>query len=303
MWTTLMASQTTAHLFAILQGKQEVRLLPLHQSLQTQISALFESQESAFRSEDAEELDFDPSLRPDEDQIIRIPAFVLPDAIRSALENPLGVTPLSFSPETADRIVGLFVGGLAPNLKVLLQTFNRRQMLTASGLSIILRGDTFRRLDEPGLVLDSRLSAVVDGGDLFLRSYTQAARVLDLTEYYQEATDEEITEFAGSERLYCEDLDGMKAAADTWVRRKVAILAKSGVMAQLSPKKAKTIAAEFKISIGIKRVGGKDRIVLPQDRQALKELLRFLDEDYYKSALSDARYVSHSKRKLAAAGS
>jgi hypothetical protein len=82
------------------------------------------------------------------------------------------------------------------------------------------------------------------------------------------------------------------------VRRKVAILSKSEVMAQLSPKKARSVAETFGLAIAVKRIDGKDRIILPVDRRALKDLLRFLDEDYYKSALSDTRYVSHSKRKI-----
>ena len=293
-----MPAYTGSHLFAILHGKQEVKRLPLHQNLQAPIRALFQGQEAAFRSDDAEELDFDPSLRPDEDQIIRIPNFSVPDAVRSALENPLSVDVLSFSSASAERVVGLFVGQLKPKVKVLFQTFNRRQVLTTGGFSVVLRGDTFQRLEEPGLILDGRLSAVIAGSDLFIRNYAQAARVLDLTEYYREATDNEITEFVGDERLHCDDPDVLKTVADTWVRRKVAILAKSGVLAKLSPKKAKTIGAEFGVVVGIKRIGGKDRIVLPEDRLALKELLRFLDEDYYKSPLSDAKYVSHSKRKL-----
>jgi hypothetical protein len=260
---------------------------------------MFASQAIAFRSSDAEELDFDPSLRPDEDQIIRIHGFRVPDAIQSALTNPLSVETLAFSTANVERIAGLFVGSLEPTPTVAFQSFNRRQMLMTNGFSIILHGDTFRRLEEPGLILDSRLAALIDGDSLFLRSYAQASRVLDLTNYYSEATNEEIAEFLESDRLHCEDVAALKDAADTWVRRKIAILRRSGAVSQLAPRKVKTAGAEFDVTIVIKRVNGKDTIVLPGDRASLKDLLRFLDEDYYKSPLSDARYVSHSKRKLA----
>jgi hypothetical protein len=290
--------QTTQHLFAVLQGKEEVRRIPLQQSLQEAIGGLFASQTEAFRSTEEEVLAFDPSLRPAEDQIIRIGSFHLPDQIREALSNPMGVTPIAFSAESTDRIVGLFVGDLQPAVRVRFQAFSRRQMLTTSGLSIILSGNTFRRLEEPGLILDNRLCAVVEGTDLFIRTYAAAARVLDLTNYYREATDDEIDEFIGNDRLHCDDVAGLKAAADTWTRRKVAILLKSGVLASVSARRAKEIGAEFKVAITLRKTGGKERIALPTSRRELKDLLRFLDEDYYKSPLTKTRYLSHSKQKL-----
>jgi hypothetical protein len=294
-----MPDQATQHLFAVLRGKQEIRRIPLQQDLQSAVSSLFATQAAAFRSPDDEVLAFDPSLHPGEDQVIKIGAFSVPSQIQQALENPMNVASIAFSAQSVDQIVGLFVGQLQPTLHVRFQAFSRRQMLTTSGLSIILSGNTFKRLEEPGLVLDNRLCALIEGSDLFIRTYAPAARVLDLTSYYREATDEEIDTFAGHERLRCEDTSTLKTAADTWTRRKIALLLKSGLIDSVSPRKAKKLAAEFDVSVLVKKVGGKDKILLPTDRHALKDLLRFLDEDYYKSPLTKTRYVSHSKRKLA----
>src|SRR5687767_1340772 len=72
-----MPDHTTQHLFAILHGKEEIRRIPLQQNLQEVIGGLFASQAEVFRSEDEEVLAFDPSLRPAEDQIIRIGGFDL----------------------------------------------------------------------------------------------------------------------------------------------------------------------------------------------------------------------------------
>src|SRR5690606_10765830 len=110
-----------------------------------------------FHAADAEVLEFDPSLKPAEDQIIRIGGFALPESISDALNDPISVSPFSFSADTADKIAGLFVGRLAPEPSVLFQVFSRRQVLSSTGWSLILSDDTFRRLEEPGLVLDSRL--------------------------------------------------------------------------------------------------------------------------------------------------
>ena len=38
------------------------------------------------------------------------------------------------------------------------------------------------------------------------------------------------------------------------------------------------------------------KIVLPESPSELRKLLRFLDEDYYESPLTQTQYVSNSKR-------
>jgi len=38
------------------------------------------------------------------------------------------------------------------------------------------------------------------------------------------------------------------------------------------------------------------KIILPTNPTQLRRLLRFLDEDYYESALSQTRFLSNSKR-------
>lgn len=299
MLTTQRPSVTAGHLFAVLQGK-EVRRLPLQQTLQGQLAALFESQSLEFLWEGIEVIPFDPSLRPDEDQVLQIDNFALPEAITAALRNPLSVPTLAFSVDGLESIAGLFVGEIEPTPRVLFQAFTRRQMLRTSGLSIILSNDTFRRLEEPGLVLDSRLCAVVQGTDLFIRSFAPAARVLDLASYYREATDEELKVFTSNAHLHCEDDAAIQAVADSWVRRTVAILVKSGLLDNISARKARDVASTFDVSIEIKRVNGREKIVLPMDRAGLKDILRVLNDDYYLSALTTTRYVSHSKRRLPA---
>jgi len=259
---------------------------------------VFQTQAAEFTGPSIELLDFDPSLRPDEAHIIRIPQFVLPAPIRAAMENPLGVEPLGVTSETLGQIAGLFVGDLEPAISVRIQSFDRRQVLTAKGLSMILDGNTLRRLAEPGLALDITLSALIEGSDLFLRSYTRAKRVLDLTTYYREATDAELDKFSSHAKVHC-DLASLKKVADSWIRRKVALLLDSPDFKVLSPRKAAGVARKFNLRLAIKKEDGEEHIVIPtEDRKALKDLLRFLDEDYLESPLSGSRFVSHSKRKL-----
>jgi hypothetical protein len=294
-----MDNQEATQLFAVLNDAQRsVRRLPVTQALQGTVRTVFVHQTNQFKPPDAELLDFEPSLRPDESHIIRIADFMLPTPIIAALQNPLGVEVLDAAGDLLTQIAGLFIGELEPSVLVRVQSFDRRQVLTARGLSIILSGGTFRKLEEPGLALDTILSALVVGTDLFIKSYNRARRVLDLTEYYREATDAEIDKFASNAKVYCDNLETLKGVADSWVRRKVALLLDSPSFNELSPRKAVKIADKFNVKLAIRKTEGKERIVLPSDRKSLKELLCFLDEDYWESPLSGTKFVSHSKRKL-----
>src|SRR2546422_7844652 len=108
MLRTPMPSQDTTQLFAVLSDDQRtVRRLPVAQALQSVVRSVFQTQAAEFTGPSIELLDFDPSLRPDEAHIIRIPQFVLPAPIRAAMENPLGVEPLGVTSETLGQIAGL----------------------------------------------------------------------------------------------------------------------------------------------------------------------------------------------------
>ena len=52
------------------------------------------------------------------------------------------------------------------------------------------------------------------------------------------------------------------------------------------------------IPVVYQNVDGREVLVLPNGKKDLKTLLRFLDEDYYKSPLSKTNYLSNSKRAI-----
>jgi hypothetical protein len=58
----------------------------------------------------------------------------------------------------------------------------------------------------------------------------------------------------------------------------------------------KAVAIEFNIALELVQDAGAEMIKLPATKAELKTLLRFLDEDYYKSPLSKVQYLTNSKR-------
>jgi len=119
-----------------------------------------------------------------------------------------------------------------------------------------------------------------------------------MSSYYQEATDNDIKSFSALKELHVDNADELVAASDTWVRRKVWLVMQSNILGKVPPSDIKAIAAEFKIPVEYVNHGGIEKLKLPGDKKSLKTLLRFLDEDYYKSPLSKTNYLTNSKRAV-----
>jgi hypothetical protein len=118
-------------------------------------------------------------------------------------------------------------------------------------------------------------------------------RVFDLSEYFNEATAEEITTFASHEKLDVANIAEFVAGASAPVRKKIALIRQSGILEKFTTEQIVAAAQNFNVVINTSQEG---KITLPSNGTELRRLLRFLDEDYYKSPLSETHYISNSKR-------
>lgn len=181
---------------------------------------------------------------------------------------------------------------------VYLQSFDRRRVISSAGFSIFHARDTYKRIEGSGLTLDSKLAAKLRGTKLSFFSFFHVRQIFDMSDYFQEATDNDIKQFAELPELHVEDLNELMAASDSWVRRKVWLVMQSNILGKVPPNDIKAIAAEFGIPVEYIAQEGLEKIKIPGDRKSLKTLLRFLDEDYYKSPLSKTNYLTNSKRAI-----
>ena len=83
------------------------------------------------------------------------------------------------------------------------------------------------------------------------------------------------------------------AGANTVIRRKIALIKQSGVLEKFTTEQIVGTAQTFNVAIQTTEDG---KIILPTNPTQLRRLLRFLDEDYYESPLSQTRFLSNSKR-------
>lgn len=291
-----MAAEARYNFFASLEdhGQQEIRHVRVEQSLQEELHDVLKQQGDDLIN--AEEVPFDGRYQPTEDEVFFIEGFALPADMLTAIQKPTSAAPLDRdTAERWDALKAFFAGRQVSNGKVeaTFQAFDRRRSL-AHARSIIIRKETFSRLEDPGLILDSRAVAVFRNDRLYFRSYINARRVLDLSHYYRTATDDDVRKFTKVPQLEFEDAAQFAASADASVRRKIALIADSKILETVPSAKIQKAAAAYGLTLSVK----SGRLSIPANKKDLKAVLRFLEENYFTSELSGTRFLTSSKRPV-----
>ncbi|MFC4308259.1 Kiwa anti-phage protein KwaB-like domain-containing protein [Steroidobacter flavus] len=277
-----------------------IRRIDVAQDVQNELSSLFATQQAEFMEGIVETIPLDGAYTPEPHELMYIDGFDDVDNIDDAIREPIAVSPLDVSPQSIDCIVGLFSGEILQggSTRALLQVFDKRRSLARSGYTVIHRDQTFRKLTEPGLTFDSSLSATLEGGRLCFRSLFKVRRLFDVDGYFKEATNEDLQQFSQHALIEAAPELNLTGMADTWIRRKVALISASGLLNVTTAESIKQKAAMFDLQLTVVGAGDAAKVQLPANKKDLKTLLKFLNDDYYESPLTETRYVSSSKRKL-----
>ncbi|SFS27656.1 Kiwa anti-phage protein KwaB-like domain-containing protein [Pseudomonas sp. NFACC42-2] len=284
------------NLFALMDvpGARLIRF-PLSVDLSADISTVFNDQHTEFFRGVDTIIPFDGRYTPEEGELLEIPDFADVDGLLAAVANPLSVDQYDPNTHSLDLVRAIFTGiEVAGVPRVLVQIFERRRLIARAGLMLFFANNQFQKMSESGLSLDTKLLAVLEGTNLKFQSFHFAKRVFDLSEYFREATNEEVTTFAGHEKLAVQDVQVFLAAAGPQIRKKISLIRQSAVLENYSTDQIVAVAASMQFPLALSDDG---RIIVPDNNTELRKLLRFLDEDYYESPLSNTRFISNSKRK------
>lgn len=249
--------------------------------------------------EDKNGVPFDGRYKPDEDELLFIDGFILPDEIKEAIRNPMGVTAYQKEGGSFPEIKMIFVGTYTrlnggESFQVAFQRFRKEQYISTNGFNLYFTNNTFRRERNYGISVSDRVDCYYADGKLQFTSYFYAKQIFDLREFYRSATDQEVEAFASNGLLFIENPERFKAMADTWVRRKIASINDTGVLNQYSASQIKKLAK--KSGVDIEEQNG--RVVLPSEKEQIKIVLGFLDEEAYRGPFSKITYLANSKRKI-----
>lgn len=267
--------------------------------VQVEMTLYLEGQ-AMFFDRPREVIEFDGKYKPDEDELLIIREFEDIDSLAVAISNPITIPVAEPASLDFEQIKALFFGRVESGgvISIYLQSFDRRKLINDTGFSIFHSQNVYKKIEGTGLTLDNKVSAKLKGSELSFFSFFHVSRMFDLTEYYQEATDTDIVAFSTIPQVAVNNQQALIDASDHWVRRKLWLIKQSGILERVPPSDIRRIAAEFNIQISYQSTADIEKMIMPADKKELKTLLRFLDEDYYKSPLSNANFISNSKRPV-----
>ncbi len=289
------------NLFALVNsgGVLQVRRIHLHGKLQKKITDLLTQQEKFFFVGIDEEVTFDGDWKPEDHQLLVIKDLQEISLMVAAIkDNASSYDALDLANFEKNPIKALFSGYKTDNaVTVQIQSFMSSQMLLRNKIPVIglQKGNTFSELTEPMFTMSNRLVAVIHNDKLKFKSFFNLRTVFDLSDIYQEATEDDLDEFAQHNLLSCEDLEKFKDNADSSVRKMVHLIVKEDLISHYGVQKITNIAENFpEVNISI----SKNKIQLPDNKKELKILLKFLLDNIFEAPLSGINYQTNSKRPM-----
>lgn len=248
---------------------------------------------------DKEKVEFDGSYKPDQDEFLCISNIQLPDEIKDAIRDPLGVSAYESVNGEYPAIKAIFVGELTEGdetekFDVAFQRFRREQYISTNSINLFWSNNSFRREKEFGLSISDSVDCYYTDEQLLFTSFFFARQVFDLSGFYRSATTPEVVAFTSNDILSIENADAFEAMANTSIRRKIAMINDSGVLQSFSAIEIKRLVQKAGIDLTVKN----KQIVIPNNKEQVKVILGFLDEEAYKGPFSQNTFLANSKRKV-----
>lgn len=240
-----------------------------------------------------ERIKFDGKYKPENDEILCISDFDIPEDVFSAIEEPAGIKTFIPDEYANECIRSIFVGEKKEDkIKIAFQKFKKDQYISMKGFNLFFDKETFREEKRFGISISDCVDCIYDDGDLQFESYYMARQIFDLREYYRIATDEEVESFTKIKSINFENEDIFKRQSDSIVRKKIASIMDSKVLNKYSANDIKNIGKSTGVEIKVRN----KKIVIPEDKKKMKILLGFLDEEVYKGVFSKDTFITNSKR-------
>ena len=280
-------------------GNDSIMRIEIDAKTQKSICETFAEAVQSLTSE-KEKVEFDGRYKPEQDEILHISNFQLKDDIKDAVRNPIGVTAYEKTNGEHPAIKAVFVGekvdeGDTEKFSVAFQRFRKEQYISTSNFNLFWSNNTFRHEKSYGIrISDSIDCFYAPDEELQFTSFYYARQVFDLSGYYRSATTQEVTSFTSNESLCFENAQDFENLANSSIRRKIAAINDSEVLKKYQAIDIKRLAQKAGISITVKN----KQIVIPNDKEQIKVILGFLDEEAYRGPFSQITYLANSKRKV-----
>jgi len=284
-------------LFALTHSSQNnIFRFPLSGPLQIQLQTEFNRQENDFLSNIDEEVPFNGYYTPNEGEIIIIDNFRDSFSLKDAIDSPLSVPLYDNKSTDLASIKALFWGSSIEKGRILIQKFSQNSIISVDRVAFFFSGNTFTKIDSEGVSIEKKLCAVIeDDGSIKFSSFHFLRQIFDMSDYFKDATDTDVSSFANSAALNISDKKKFSESANQFIRKKISSILQSGLLDKIDTSHLQKTSSKFGVDVKICSAG---KIIIPEDKGELRKLLKLLDEDYFESCLMNSPYLSSSKRPI-----
>jgi len=280
-------------LFAILQpqkGETPIRAIELNRSDFDSLYSMFSQELWKLKTN---VISFSGEYKPEFDESLEIKGFKLPEYVKEATDNPLGVDSLTIEDGEIEKLKAVFlVKQSEDEYRIFCQKFKKNQYLSQNFLKVFWDKNTVHSVNKPGINITNAVDCYYEDGSLFFKSYYIANQIFDLNEYYREATREDLEKFANLDVIAIENDVEELEEMNKWTRKKIATILDSGVLEKNNIKNILKFANELNIEFEIKN----KKILFPADKQKQRNILKFLCDEIFRGNLSDNIYETNSKK-------
>lgn len=274
------------NLFALLKDEQ-IKRISINQEIQRQLDDYIK--DSIHQFVNKERIDFDGQYKPENNQILLISDYNL------NYLNKLVIDAEILLKNDIEQIKCIIFFYNKNKNQIGFQIFDNRKIINPSKFSLIYDSNTFSRLNSKGITISNTIDVLFDNNQLLFVSYHNASRVFDLSKYYREASDAEIEKLRNSDVIeFSQDIDNNQF--DSIMRKKLFLIQKNNVLEKVKSQfdEVRKYASNFDIG----ECFNNDRIILPKDKKILKNLINFLNDDLFKSPITNLLYETNSKKSL-----
>ena len=247
-------------------------------------------------SKDRKERPFDQNWNNDEDEIAYVNVPESETLFDDILESP-GIDLESISPNDIGQIRGLAVIHKRDGSEVILiQRFRYAQLFQQiNKLAFVYDRRSFVRLEAPGFHIDSKLVCIVEDNLIKFDSITNLGAIIDTSEIYEFASDPFIKNFIFEydHLFYVSNIDTVLRNINRNSRKYISSIVLEETLERATVDAIKESAKETGLPIQMKQ----GKICIPESRNELSELIRFLNEGRFIGPISGNTYVTNSRRR------
>lgn len=280
-------------IFALLKNKNEdtikIKRIPISSELQNDLENYLSPSIKYYNNSD--KVIFCGEYKPDDNEVLYIENFIFD----YDLSNPLNIEILNHNEiENIKSLVFVNDNFYA------FQVFDSKKIIKVEKLALIYSNNSFSKLDNKGLIIDSKIDALYLFNDrkLFFISFYNSSKIFNLTDFYREATDNEIIQKFYSNKIFNninKEYDPSKFNAK--LRKKIHLIIINKILEKI--KDNFDIVYNYANELGLNFFDKTNKkIILPEKKEDIEKLINFLNEDLYKSPITKNIYKTNSKKKL-----